>query len=306
MRNQNGKLGRFAVDNAGTSAKIGPLTGHIRGGSMNLFKRHFVLLLCFLLTASPAFSAQDGSGTRAGEISAMIPAATRNSTPAKAKDELDWNDLLRTEHSGRVRAGLTDGSVLSLGSDTELRIVKHDAASQQTSLEMNFGKVRSQVIKITNPGGKFELKTPNAVIGVIGTSFYAAYEGSTTTVICYEGQVTVTPLGNAQVQNNTGQSGSTTNSVTLNPGQMVEITSVVPPDGFHASQVPPSLAQNGITSTGVPEKEPRTYKPEHTGRWVALGFAAAVGLAYGLTYGNGNGPTNNGKPPCQPAAMVCK
>ncbi len=272
---------------------------------MDLFKRRFVVLLCFLLSTSPAFSAPEGNGTRAGEISAMIPAATRNSMPAKARDELDWNDLLKTEHSGRVRAGLTDGSILSLGSDTELRIVKHDAASQQTSLEMNFGKVRSQVIKITNPGGKFELKTPNAVIGVIGTNFYAAYEGNTTTVVCYEGQVTVTALGNAQVQNNSGQSGSSGNSVTLNPGQMVEISSVVPPDGFHASQVPPSLAQNGITSTGVPEKEPRTAGPSHTGVWVALGFAAAVGLAYGLTSGNGNG-NQVSKPPCQPAAQVCK
>ena len=121
---------------------------------MNVFKRHFVVLLCFLLATSPAFSAPDGSGTRAGEISAMIPAATRNSMPAKAKDELDWNDLLKTAHSGRVRAGLTDGSILSLGSDTELRIVKHDAASQQTSLEMNFGKTKwlcSRKVRASSP-----------------------------------------------------------------------------------------------------------------------------------------------------------
>ena len=39
-----------------------------------------------------------------------------------------------------MRAGLTDGSILSVGSNSELRVVQHDAASQQTSLEMNYGK----------------------------------------------------------------------------------------------------------------------------------------------------------------------
>ena len=58
-----------------------------------------------------------------------------------------WNDLLKTEQKGRLRAGLTDGSILSLGSNSELRVVQHDAASQQTSLEMNLGKVRSKVVQ---------------------------------------------------------------------------------------------------------------------------------------------------------------
>ena len=38
-------------------------------------------------------------------------------------------------------------------------MVQHDAASQQTSLEMDFSKVRSKVVKITQPNGKFEIKT---------------------------------------------------------------------------------------------------------------------------------------------------
>lgn len=308
FRNHVGIARRFAVDISVASDKIGPPLGPSKGNakegvSMNLFRRHLVILLSFLICTTPVFSAPDG--TRAGEISAMIPAATLNSSPAKTKEELDWNDLLKTEHSGRVRASLADGSILSLGSDSELRIVKHDATSQQTSLEMNFGKVRSQVIKITAPGGKFEVKTPNAVIGVIGTDFYVAYEGNTTTVICYTGQVIATPLGNAQVQSNNGQ-GASNNSVTVNPGQMVEITTNIPPDGFHVSQVPPSQAQNGILSTNVTEKEPKAPGPSHTGVWVALGFAAAAGLAYGLTYGNnGNAQTNPTNPKCIPGTANC-
>ncbi len=141
---------------------------------MNSFRRITVIVLSSLLAALPAMPQPQTGNQPAGQINAMIPAATRNSQPAKVKEDLNWNDLLKTEHSGRVRAGLKDGSILSLGSDSELRIVQHDSASQQTSLEVDFGKLRSQVVKVTKPGGKFEVKTPNAVIGVIGTDFYVA------------------------------------------------------------------------------------------------------------------------------------
>src|SRR5271154_3739515 len=203
---------------------------------MNLFKRFTVIVLSSLLAALPAMPQSQTGGQAAGQINAMIPAATRNSQPAKAKEELNWNDLLQTQHSGRGRAGLKDGSILSLGSDSELRIVQHDSAAQQTSLEMDFGKVRSQVVKITRPGGKFEMKTPNAVIGVIGTDFYVGYAANKTTVICYQGQVTVSPLGNAKAMNNSGQANAGTNSIAVGAGQMVEITSELPPSGFQTDR----------------------------------------------------------------------
>ena len=174
----------------------------------------------------------------AGEIDALIPAAMRNGQTAKVKDDLQWSDLLKTEHNGRVRAGLTDGSILSVGSNSELRVVQHDGSSQQTSLEMNFGKVRSQVTKITKPGGKFEMKTPNAVIGVIGTDFYVGFESNRTTVICYQGQVSVTPIGRVQVAQNSGQANPTSNAILVGAGQMVVITTEIPPAGFHTSDTP--------------------------------------------------------------------
>jgi ferric-dicitrate binding protein FerR (iron transport regulator) len=268
-------------------------------------KRFLAIFLSSLMAALPALGEPQGAAQHAGQITAMIPAATRNSQGAKPNEELLWGDLLQTEHTGRLRANLADGSILSLGSDTQLHVVQHDASTQQTSLELTYGKVRSQVQKITQPGGKYEIKTPNAVIGVIGTHFLAEYDPGTitTTVTCYDGQVLVTPANGAQVQ---GQANS--NSVTLNPGQTVQITNVIPPGGFHVSQVPPSKAQNGITSTDVPPaKEPRGANPGHVGPWVAVGYAVAVGLALGLTMGLNNGSHSGStqKPTCQPSASVC-
>src|SRR5271156_5495967 len=179
---------------------------------MKSLKQLLVGPLCLLLCSFPVQASPQSAVQHAGQINALIPAASRNAQPAKVQDQLQWNDLLKNTHSGRVPAGLDDGSMLSLGSDSELRIVQHDSASQQTSLEMNFGKVRSQVVKIAKPGGKFEVTTPNAVIGVIGTDFYVGFESNTTTVICYKGKVSVTPTNGAHTANNSGQSNAASNS----------------------------------------------------------------------------------------------
>lgn len=272
---------------------------------MTIFKRSIAVILCSLLTALPAMSEpQAGGGQAAGQITAMIPAATLNSKTAKVREGLNWNDLLQTEHNGRVRAGLTDGSILSLGSDSELRIVQHDSAAQQTSLEMDFGKVRSQVVKITRPGGKFEMKTPNAVIGVIGTDFYVGYEANKTTVICYKGQVTVSALGNAKVTNNSGQANTATNSVAVAAGQMVVITSEIPPSGFQTSNTPPDVLQASLSSTDIAadaggSKGTEVARHGHTLRWVLVGTAVAVGLGLGLGLsqsGGGGGRKNTTAP----------
>ncbi len=275
---------------------------------MSSFKRFTTIVLCSLLTALPAMP-QPQTGQAAGQINAMIPAATRNSTPAKVKEELDWNDLLKTEHSGRVRAGLKDGSILNLGSDSELRIVQHDSASQQTSLEMDFGKVRSQVMKITKPGGKFEMKTPNAVIGVIGTDFYVGFESNTTTVICYKGQVTVTPLNGAHAANNSGQSSTASNSIAVSAGQMVQITSELPPSGFQTTDTPPAVLQASLTATDIPVESGIPHQG-HGLRWAIIGTAVAVGLGVGigLAVTNGGGskqlpPTNGGNRQIPPSAQ---
>jgi hypothetical protein len=258
---------------------------------MNLLKQLLVGPLCFLLCAVTVPATPQSGGQHAGQINALIPAATRNAQPAKVQDALQWNDLLKTAHSGRVRAGLDDGSILSLGSDSELRIVQHDSASQQTSLEMNFGKVRSKVVKITQPGGKFEVTTPNAVIGVIGTDFYTSFEKGKTTVICYEGQVSVTPKANAHAQNNSGQSNG--NSIAVGAGQMVVIVSVIPPGGFQTTSTPPSVKQNSQLSTDTNDNQPPVYHGRtHIVRNLIIGTAVAVGLGVGIGVGTGGKQTS--------------
>lgn len=267
---------------------------------MTSLKHTIAGLLCLLISPLATVCEPQSGAQRAGQIDALIPAAMRNTKAATVKEELDWNDLLKTAKTGRVRAGLTDGSILSVGSNSELRVVQHDGASQQTSLEMNFGKVRSQVEKITKPGGKFEMKTPNAVIGVIGTDFYVGFAGNKTTVICYQGQVSVTPLGNVQVARNLGQSSG--NSITVNAGQMVEITTIIPPGGFQPTDTPPGVQQSTLLATDVQNNVPPPGRGGHGGHFlrnviVGTSMAAAAGVTAGVlaTRPGGCTPSPNGR-----------
>lgn len=249
---------------------------------ISVLKSTLSVLLSLLLAASPAFAADSQT---AGEVKALIPAAARNNQAVQVKDALAWNDLLHTDAKGRMRAGLTDGSILSLGSNSELRVVQHDAASQQTSLEMNYGKMRNQVVKITQPGGKYEVKTANAVIGVIGTDFFVGFDNNQTTVICYVGKVAVTPLQGAKVVKSDSGNAGTSNSVTLLAGQMVVIGLDIPPGGYQPQSTPRDVGRNSIQDTNIPDQPPVVAKASsHLLRNVVLAVGvAAAGWAVGIT-----------------------
>jgi hypothetical protein len=139
---------------------------------------------------------QAGSAA-AGKVTAAIPREVVDrqgaaALPLKLSDPVYWQDLVRTEQTGRVRIELTGGSILNVGARSEMRIIKHDPASEQTELEMKVGRMREQVMKLTKPGASFQTKTQTAVIGVVGTDIIIVSTATYTTVICLSGTVAVT------------------------------------------------------------------------------------------------------------------
>ena len=141
--------------------------------------------------------------TSACRVAAVIP-QTNLSRPSGAKlvrkeaskgADVAWNDILQTGKSGRVRIQLNDQSILTLGSDSTLRVVKHEAARQQTALQLGYGRIRCEVTKLVRSGGNFELTTPTAVAGVIGTDFGVdASDPDVTKFICISGNVQITSV----------------------------------------------------------------------------------------------------------------
>jgi hypothetical protein len=129
-------------------------------------------LLSLIITIPADISAEpQAGGQKAGEVARVIPAVSIARGPktlnASAKTEVYWQDLVNTKADGRARIALEDGSVLNVGSDSSIKVVKHDSGAQQTDLELAYGKLRTQAQKISKPDGKFEVHTAAGVAGVV-------------------------------------------------------------------------------------------------------------------------------------------
>jgi hypothetical protein len=188
-----------------------------------------ILLCVYIVIPADILAVPQATGSRAGEVARVIPAVSiargSKTITASTKSVVNWQDLVNTQVNGRARIALDDGSVLNIGSESSMHVVKHDAGVQQTELELSYGKLRSQAQKITKPNGKFEVHTPAGVAGVVGTDFYVDYSNDTMNVIVFEGLVRVCNLVGVCVEVKPGQtssvrkSDSSASTPPLNPAQ---------------------------------------------------------------------------------------
>jgi ferric-dicitrate binding protein FerR (iron transport regulator) len=171
---------------------------------------------------------QAGSST-AGKMVAAIPSEVVErqgaaAVPLHVMDPVYWQDLVRTEMDGRARFELTGGTILTIGARSQMRIIKHDADTEQTEVELTAGRLRGQIVKLTKPGASFQMKTQTAVIGVVGTDVIVVSTADSTTVYCVDGSVNVCS-NNPSVSGCSSQPGQSTGSccVTLLPGQSTTV-----------------------------------------------------------------------------------
>ncbi|MBZ5662358.1 MAG: FecR family protein [Acidobacteriia bacterium] len=139
---------------------------------------------------------QSSANPAAGQVSRLLPQVqidrASQELTASLSDPVYWNDDLRSGATGRARIALTDGSVLNLGSNTSLRVLQHHAQGQQTSLDLAVGRMRGQIMKLTRPGAKFEIRTPAGIAGLVGTDFSLLVTGDSTELIVFDGAVRFT------------------------------------------------------------------------------------------------------------------
>jgi ferric-dicitrate binding protein FerR (iron transport regulator) len=247
-----------------------------------------MLLSWLVAMPSDSWAVPAGAGERAGEVSRVIPAVNLarggKTIPAAARTVVNWRDLVNTQVNARARIALDDGSVLNVGSDSSIQVSKHDAGAQQTELELTYGKLRTQAQKVAKPDGKFEVRTPAGVAGVVGTDFFVEYANNTMNVVVFEGLVKVCNLAAVCVM--------------AKAGQMTSVRS-----GDHSAPLPPQqatldvlVASGNDTNPGVPPAATAAAGP-HLGLWGTVAIVAGAvgtGLGVGLTRGGGPKPPQNG------------
>jgi FecR-like protein len=237
-----------------------------------------VLLSWLIAFPIESWGEPQAAGQRAGEVSRMIPAVniarSGKTITAASKTVVNWQDLVNTQVNARARIALDDGSVLNVGSDSSIKVVKHDAGAQQTELELTYGKLRTQAQKIAKPDGKFEVRTPAGVAGVVGTDFFVEYANNTMNVIVFEGLVKVCNLAGV--------------CVLVKAGQMTSVRS-----GDNSGPLPPQQATLDLLVASSKDTDPGapsgvTGAGAHLGVWGTVGIVAGavgVGLGVGLTRG---------------------
>ncbi len=201
------------------------------------------MLLAVLLPWVANTQEENRASRVAGRITALLPedqVLRETKTLAASKDmALLWRDVVKTEKGGRVRIELSDGSVLNVGSEAQLRILKQDAKHQQTTLELLYGRLLATVVKIVRPAGNFRVRTPVAVAGVVGTQFGLRVDGDSTDVVCREGTVLV----NNRDENVVGQ-------VVLQPGEFTHVERGKPPSP--PAPASPERIRAGDEATSIP------------------------------------------------------
>jgi ferric-dicitrate binding protein FerR (iron transport regulator) len=235
-------------------------------------KSPYAMALACLLAVSlgipvESWGAPQTTGQRAGEVSRVIPkvniARGAKTLTAEAKTVVDWQDTLNTQANARARVALDDGSVLNVGSDSSVKVSKHDAGTQQTDLEVGFGKMRSQAQKISKPGGKFEVHTSAGVAGVVGTDFYVSYENNIMTVIVFEGVVKTCNLAGLCVE--------------VKAGQMTTVRSGDSSGPAAPTQAASSTLTEAVTATNL-EGNPSGTQAHHIGKGTAITIGVLMAI----------------------------
>lgn len=172
----------------------------------------FACLSFFLAYASAAAGQGAQAPPTAGKVTGLVPIVNlihdARTAPASTSATVYWGDIVNTGHLARARVALNDGSILNIGSDTNMTITQHDAGAQQTQLELNYGRVRAKAAKLVKPDAKFEIHTPTGVAGVVGTDFFMLYELHVTRVLVFEGKVKFCTLDGRCVMVAQGQTSS--------------------------------------------------------------------------------------------------
>lgn len=136
------------------------------------------------LTPTSTMAAADLAGEVVSvEGTAFIRADARASAgapkPAKGGDPIRQGDVLNTASDGKVKIMMKDRTIVDIGPSALFKIDEFKAnqgANREVKINMMYGSVRASVSEKLKGKGKFQIRTPAAIMGVRGTEFIVKSE----------------------------------------------------------------------------------------------------------------------------------
>jgi hypothetical protein len=221
------------------------------------------LLLAVSILLPSVCEGWSGPLTRAAGRITSVSAASRNDSPVTAESDFYDSDLLATQQTGHLRLSFSDGGILRLGAETQLRVEARDSRLKQTTLSIAHGRVRG----ISGASGSFVLNTPiSSLASSMGADFEVIATSNLTELRVYSGKVTVTNVADAA------------HPVTLAGGLGIAATPAGLSEAFSVSDAD-ALPENPSASSKTVSAVTRAA--------VSSGTAAAIGTATGAAAGAG-------------------
>jgi FecR protein len=195
-----------------------------------------IAVIVSALLIMPANLAAQDAQPSAGKITTVLPVVNvirgQQQSAASVNEQVFWGDTINTGHLARARVSLDDGSILSVGSDSNLMIGKHDPAAQQTDLDLNYGRVRAKAAALVKPDSHFRVRTPVGVAGVVGTEMVVIFDttGAQMKIVCLEGTCQACDLAGNCVTLHAGQESSVQNNsspTAPSPASSLDVTDAV-------------------------------------------------------------------------------
>jgi hypothetical protein len=165
------------------------------------------------------------------------------------QQEVPSGSTIKTSESGRALIESASSHITRLDYSSEITIAEE---KKHTQISLAGGAMWSRLQNLLDSGETYDVKTPNAIASVRGTSFGVWYQGNTTLVIVLDGAILFTPLGNEQnaVRVPAGYKATRvgTGSVKIEPLTKID-------------RVLPWVVLNADTVTTAPSSETTTPQP---------------------------------------------
>ena len=149
-----------------------------------------------LAAASAAQAPKAGEVSRVEGTAAVARVALAAATPLKVKDDVFARDLITTGLQSKAQLLLGGKALVTMREQSSLRISEQPPVS---TLELADGVLKLKVVKDRmKPGERVDVKTPNAITAVRGTTIVLEVSttpsGPSTRLTVLEGFVDITPL----------------------------------------------------------------------------------------------------------------